>query len=58
MQQRESDFVPRSPLEAVLARHDEASLEYVTTELMAGGDFSSPPAASDAMAVSEFMEAG
>jgi tRNA-dihydrouridine synthase 3 len=58
MQQRESDFIPRSPLEALLARHDEASLEYVTGQLMDGGDFGAPPAASDAPAASEFMEAG
>jgi len=58
MQQRESDFVPRSPLEAVLARNDEASLDYVTDQLMNGGDFSVPPVASDGVALSEFVEAG
>lgn len=58
MQQRESGFIPRSPLEALLARHDDASLEYVTSELMTGGDFSAPPVESGAVAVSEFMEAG
>lgn len=44
MQQRESAFVPRSPLEALLARHDDAAVDYITDELMAGGDFSRPPA--------------
>lgn len=47
MQQRESSFIPRSPLEALLARTDEAALDYVTDQLMNGGDFDDPPAQSD-----------
>jgi len=43
MQERESRFVPRSPLEALLARSDEAALDYVTDELLNDGDLSSPP---------------
>jgi tRNA-dihydrouridine synthase 3 len=43
MQQRESAFVPRSPLEALLARHDDAAIDYITDQLIDGGDFSSPP---------------
>ena len=43
MQQRESGFVPRSPLEALLARHDDAAIAYITDELIAGGDLSDPP---------------
>jgi tRNA-dihydrouridine synthase 3 len=43
MQQREANVVPRSPLEALLGRHDDAALEYVTDQLLAGGDFASPP---------------
>jgi nifR3 family TIM-barrel protein len=43
MQQRESAFVPRSPLEALLARHDDAAIDYITDELLDGGDMSHPP---------------
>jgi tRNA-dihydrouridine synthase 3 len=58
MQQRESDFCPRSPLEALLARHDEASLDYVTDQLMNGGEFRTPPPESAAVAANDFAEAG
>ena len=34
MQTRESAFVARSPLEALLARTDEAALDYVTDQLV------------------------
>jgi hypothetical protein len=44
MQQRESAFVPRSALETLLARHDDAAVDYITDELIAGGDLSRPPA--------------
>jgi hypothetical protein len=44
MQQRESGFVPRSPLETLLARHDDAAIDYITDELISGGDLSAPPA--------------
>jgi tRNA-dihydrouridine synthase 3 len=43
MQQRESAFEPRSPLEALLARTDDAALDYVTDELLSGGDLGRPP---------------
>lgn len=43
MQQRESGFVPRSPLEALFARHDDAAVEYITEQLIDGGDLSAPP---------------
>ena len=43
MQTRESSFTPRSPLEALLSRDDEAALDYVTDQLMTGGDFADPP---------------
>lgn len=36
MQQRESAFVPRSPLEALLARTDDVALDYVTDALLNG----------------------
>ena len=44
MQTRESAFATRSPLEALLARTDEAALDYVTDELLNGGDLGRPPA--------------
>lgn len=47
MQRRESGFVPRSPLEALLARHDDAAVDYITDRLIDGGDLSSPPAPGD-----------
>jgi len=43
MQQRESSFVPRTPLESLLARADDAAIDYVTDELLNDGDLSSPP---------------
>jgi len=45
MQTRESNFAPRSPLEALLARTDDAALDYVTDQLMNGGSLDAPPAA-------------
>jgi len=58
MQHRESDFVPRSPLEALLARNDDAALDYVTDELLNDGDFSHPPSLSTAAAETDLVEAG
>jgi len=46
MQTRETAFTARSPLEALLARTDDAALDYVTDELMNGGDLQAPPAES------------
>jgi tRNA-dihydrouridine synthase 3 len=43
MQQRESAWAHRSPLEALLARNDEAAIEYVTDELLGGGELLTPP---------------
>lgn len=57
MQQRES-FEPRSPLEALLARVDEAALDYVTDELLNDGDFGQPPAAGASAAEPDLVEAG
>ena len=45
MQQRESRHDSGSPLDILLARTDDAALDYVTDELMRGGDVSTPPAA-------------
>ena len=43
MQTRESSFTARSPLEALLARTDDAALDYVTDQLMNGGALDAPP---------------
>ena len=43
MQQREGTWAYRSPLEALLARNDDAALDYVTDELLREGDLSDPP---------------
>ncbi|MCC7010887.1 MAG: tRNA-dihydrouridine synthase family protein [Acidobacteria bacterium] len=43
MQQRESLVEPRSPLEALLARTDDRAIDYITDELIGGGDLASPP---------------
>ena len=58
MQQREGAWAHRSPLEALLARSDEAAIEYMTDELMNGGDLSNPPAVGAAAAESDLVEAG
>jgi tRNA-dihydrouridine synthase 3 len=47
MQQRESTLAPRSPLEALLARHDDAAVDYITDQLIDGGDLASPPPAGE-----------
>jgi tRNA-dihydrouridine synthase 3 len=43
MQQREGAWGYRSPLEALLARNDEAAIDYVTDGLLGQGDLSHPP---------------
>ena len=43
MQQREGAWGYRSPLEALLARNDEAAIDYVTDGLLGEGDLSNPP---------------
>ena len=53
-----SDFLPRSPLEALIARHDDAALDYVTDELLNDGDFSHPPSLSTVAAETDLVEAG
>lgn len=45
MQQREVIEHPRSALEALLARTDETALDYLTDELLNGGDLAAPPPA-------------
>ena len=57
MQQRES-FEPRSPLEALLSRGDDAAADYITDELLEGGDLSNPPAPGGAPSEPEVTAAG
>jgi tRNA-dihydrouridine synthase 3 len=58
MQQRESAFLPRDPLEALLARSDEAALDYFTDRLLAGGDLDDPPLPDGTATEAAFHEAG
>jgi tRNA-dihydrouridine synthase 3 len=57
MQERRS-INARSPLEALLARQDAESLEYVTGELLGGGDLADPPRPSDGVEEPAMAEAG
>lgn len=61
MQEREGTWTARSPLEALLARSDDAALDFVTDQLLAGGDLANPPATrapSTADADANLVEAG
>ena len=58
MQQREGAWTHRSPLEALLARSDDAAIEYMTDELLNEGDLSAPPAVGATAAESDLVEAG
>jgi tRNA-dihydrouridine synthase 3 len=58
MQQREGAWAHRSALEALLARSDDAAIEYMTDELLNGGDLTKPPAVGAAAAESDLVEAG
>jgi len=58
MQTRESSFVPRSPLEAVLARTDEAALDYITDALLDDAPLSDPPLPGSAAPEPAIVEAG
>lgn len=58
MQTRESASQPRSPLEALLARSDDPALDYVTDQLLDGGDLAQPPAAGGAASDADLVEAG
>jgi tRNA-dihydrouridine synthase 3 len=57
MQQRESS-APRSPLEALLARTDDAALDYVTDQLLTGADLGQPPEAGATAEEPDMVEAG
>src|SRR5262245_59791607 len=58
MQTRESAFVPRSPLEALLSRTDDQAIDYITDQLLDGGDFAEPPSALTSEHHSAILEAG
>lgn len=59
MQARESTVGPRSALEALLARSDDAALDYVTDALIHGGDLGAPPEPQDtAVREQDAVEAG
>jgi len=58
MQQRESSWEHRSPLEALLARADDAAVDYVTDELLRDGDLTQPPGDSGVTAENDLVEAG
>jgi len=42
----------------LLARSDDAAIEYMTDELLNGGDLSRPPAVGAAAAETDLVEAG
>jgi tRNA-dihydrouridine synthase 3 len=48
MQGREPAFEPRSALEALFARTDDAAVDYITDELLTGGALNCPPSESEA----------
>ena len=50
MQGREPAFEPRSALEALLARTDDAAIDYITDELLHGGALDTPPSEGQAAA--------
>lgn len=58
MQQRESTFVPRTPLEALFARTDDRGLDYITDQLLDRGDLSAPPPAGTEQEAPAVEEAG
>ena len=58
MQQRESAFEPRSPLEALLARSDEAAITFITDALLDDRPLDHPPEATADAREAEIVEAG
>jgi hypothetical protein len=60
MQQREGSWATRSPLETLLARSDDAALDYITDQLLRNEDLSAPPAPAQTSSSgeTELVEAG
>jgi tRNA-dihydrouridine synthase 3 len=58
MQQRESVLAPRSPLESLLARTDDRAIDYITDQLVDGGDLTGPPPIGTDEEQPQVVEAG
>jgi tRNA-dihydrouridine synthase 3 len=58
LQRRGSRAPARSALEALLARTDDAALDYVTDQLVSGGDFATPPPAGESREPVDALQAG
>lgn len=58
MQQRESGGVPASALEALFSRTDDPAVDYITDQLLAGGDFGAPPEPGLVQDLPTLVEAG
>jgi tRNA-dihydrouridine synthase 3 len=58
MQARESGRTPANPLDALLARTDEAAIDYITDQLLDDGDFAAPPEPGLASPAPALVEAG
>jgi tRNA-dihydrouridine synthase 3 len=58
MQERETGRTPTSQLDALFTRTDDAAIDYITDQLLDGGDFSAPPEAGLASDLPTLVEAG
>jgi tRNA-dihydrouridine synthase 3 len=58
MQQRESRPEPRSPLDALLSRTDEAAIDYITDRLLDEADLDAPPEPGNLKAAPILVAAG
>jgi tRNA-dihydrouridine synthase 3 len=58
MQERRPRPAPRSALEGLLGRNDDPGLDYLTEELLLGGDCSSPPPPGRAAECTDALQAG
>jgi len=58
MQERERGRAPADALEALLARTDDAALDYITDQLLDNGDFAAPPEPGLASTAPTLVEAG
>jgi hypothetical protein len=56
MQEREPAFEPRSALEALFARTDDAAVDYITDELLNGGTLDAPPTANAVASAEHALE--
>jgi hypothetical protein len=56
MQGREPSFEPRSALEALFSRTDDAAIDYITDELLNRGRLDAPPAPGGAPGVEPAVE--